>query len=176
MGSRFRRGLIISSAIIAGSFLISGVAVYLIGLDLRLQADKIGTARALIANHSAVLASLAHLKNDAAQAASYKTALDKVLVSQNQLLDFKKWVDGLARTNGLEHSFSFQGEPVLPSGDSPGYYNFSLDASGPQRNLAEFMETIEYRSPRFLSSLSSFNLTRSGDNYRISTQGNVYFR
>jgi outer membrane murein-binding lipoprotein Lpp len=176
MHGHFRKELIISLAVIVGSFLVSGAALYFLSGDLQSQVQKIGTARALLTNRSAVLGSLAALKKDAAQAAVYKPAMDVVLVSQDQLLDFQKWLDGLAGVHRIGYNFSFQGDPVLPQSDAPGYYNFSLDINGALDNLIEFIKDVEYKSPRFLTNLYGFDLTRDGDNYRVLTQGKVFFR
>lgn len=176
MGRHFRRELIISVAIIAGALVIFGAAFYFLAGDLQFQSKKIVDVRAAIASRVATLDSLATLKGGAAPAAGYEQAIDRILVTQDKLLDFPKWLDGLARAHKVGSSFSFQGDPVLPQGNTPGYYSFSLNISGNLNDMADFMKDVEYQSPQFLTSLYGFDISGSGDNYAVVTSGKVFFR
>jgi len=176
MHNRFRRELLTSVAIIAGSFLISGIALYFLASDLQYQTQKIGFARAAVVSSYTTLDSFAVLKKGAAQAASYSQAMNKILVPQDRLLDFGKWLDGLARAHRIDESFSFGGEPAPPQENAPGYYIFSLGLSGKLGSIMDFMKDVEYKSPRFLTNLGSFDLSRSGDDYRVSINGRVSFK
>ncbi len=176
MSDRFQRELLISVAIIAGSFLISGAALYFIGKDLRLQGEKVGAVRTTIANSYTALNSFATLKKDVTQAANYGQAMDKILVSQDRLLDFGKWLDNLARTHQIRQNFSFSGEPVSPQETAPGHYVFSLELGGELNNIMNFVKDAEYKSPRFLTSFDSFDLIKSGDDYKVSISGRVFFK
>lgn len=176
MLNRFRRGLIVSAIIIVGSFLISGVVLYLMAGDLRFQVQNIGEAQAAILNSRIVLDSLSALKEDLAQASDYSQAMDKILVPQDQLLDFGKWLDQLARAYQIQLNFSFGGEPVSPQAGSPGYYNFSLELNGDLNNIMDFVKDVEYRSPRFLTVFDSLDLSNKDGSYEVSANGRVFFK
>lgn len=176
MHRHFRRQLILGLEIIAGSVLIFGAGLYLLADDLENKSEKIVTARALISQTAATIEALADLKNDAPKADAYRRAIDKILVSQDRLLDFPRWLEGLARGRKVALTFSFQGSQVKPLDNAPGHIGFSLDIRGALANLTEFLKDVEFQSPRFLVSLDNFNLNGSGSSYRITSQGKVYFR
>jgi len=140
------------------------------------QADKIVADRALTSQKTTALASLAGLKKDMVQAEVYKRAMDKMLVTQDQLIDFPRWLDSLARARQVVFNFSFVGDSVKPQGNSPGYIGFNLDAEGRFDNLTAFMKDVELKAPGFLVSLDSIGLNVSGSGYRISSGGKVFFR
>jgi len=156
--------------------LVFAAILYFLSRDLQFQAEKIVADRALINRRAAVLGALADLKRDAPQADVYKRAMDKLLVSQDQLLDFSRWLDGLARVRQIGLNFSFRGSQVAPQGDAPGYIAFSLDLAGKLNNLVEFLKDLESLSPRFLVGLDGVDLTGDGSSYRILSQGKVFFR
>lgn len=176
MPTHFRRELIVSLAIMGGSIVVSALVLFLLSRDLQSQAEKVVADRALINQRAAVVAALASLKTDASRAELYKRAMDKILVSQDQLLDFPRWLDGLSRVREIGLTFLFQGSQVAPQGDSPGYIAFSVDLIGKLNNLVDFLKDVEFQSPRFLVSLDSIDLTRNGSDYRILSQGRVFFR
>lgn len=176
MPTYFRRELVISLAIIGGSIAVFALALYFLSKDVNFQEEKVVADRALINQRAAVLGALADLKRDAPRGDVYKRAMDKILVSQDQLLDFPRWLDGLARVRQIGLNFSFQGSQVAPLEDSPGYIAFSLDLVGKLSYLIDFLKDIEFQSPRFLISLDNVDLTRSGSDYRILSQGRVFFR
>ncbi len=176
MPNHFRRELIVSLAIVGGSILIFASILYFLSEDLSFQAEKVVADRALINQRAAILGALADLKKDASQADIYKRAMDKILVLQDQLLDFPHWLDGLSRAHQVGLSFSFQGSQVPPQGETPGYIAFSLDLTGKLGDLIDFLKDVEFQSPRFLVSLDNVGLTKGDSAYRISSQGRVFFR
>lgn len=176
MPDRFRRELLISLFVIIGGLLIFSATLYLLSSDLSARAEKIVADRALISQRSAALEFLAESKKNTPRADVYKQAMDRILVSQDQILDFSRWLDGLARVRQVGLSFSFQGGQVSPHGDAPGYIGFSLDLNGKLDDLTNFLKDIEFQSPGFLINLDNFDLSRNGSNYRILTQGRVFFK
>jgi len=144
--------------------------------DLESEAEKTATDRILISKRAAALESLADLKRNSAKADAYKQAMDKILISQDQLLDFPRWLEEAARIRRLALTFSFQGSEVQPQPNFPGYINFSLDLSGPIDDLTQFLKDFERQEPRFLVSLESFDFVRDGSIYRVLTRGKVFFR
>lgn len=176
MPNRFRRELLISSLIVGTAVVAFGLAFYFLTNDLSSQAQKIVVDRASLAQRTILLSSLADLKRDAAEAAVYSQAMDKILVSQDQLIDFPQWISDLARIRQVSLSFSFQGDQVPPQNGSLGYINFSLDASGNLDNLGAFVEDLELQAPRFLVVLDTVDLSGGGTAYRLLSQGRVFFR
>lgn len=176
MHQQFNRELLISFVILFGGLIVVGAAFFLLSRDLALQAEKAATARELIRQRAMVLEVLAGLKKEAPQAVAYKAALNRVLVSQDQLLDFPRWLDGLARGRRVALEFSFRGSQVAPEGQKPGSVGFSADLSGGLSSIVGFLKDIELQSSRFLLGLENFELNGGGDSYVLKISGRVYFR
>jgi len=176
MPNRFRRELLISLLIVGAAVVAFGLTFYFLTNDLDYQAQKIAFDRASLSQRTTLLSSLADLKRDAASAGVYRQAIDKILVSQDQLIDFPQWISNLARIRQVSLGFSFQGDQVPPQNGSLGYINFSLNASGNLDNLGAFVEDLELRAPRFLVVLDAVDLSGGGTSYRLLSQGRVFFK
>jgi len=176
MHDHFQRSVIIGLAIIVGALLVFTAAFYFVSQDLSYQADKITEARGYISERTRALESLASLKEDLAQADVYKQAMDRILVTQDQLIDFPRWLDSLARGRQVALSFSFAGDPVPSQGKAPGYVNFTFSVEGSFDELVAFMKDVEFQAPGFLVDLESVNLDMVGSDYKISSGGKVFFR
>ncbi len=176
MHSYFKREILIGFAIIFGSILVFAAIIFFVSQDVAVQAEKVVIARTLIAERGATLSALAGLKKDAPAAARYKTALNAILATQDQLFDFQRWLEGLARGRSLSMSFSFQGSPALPSAEAPGYTPFTIRTGGGFASVLGFLKDIELASPRFLLVLDTFTLRSGGGNYDFSANGRVFFR
>ncbi len=176
MPNLFKRRLLVGSAIIGGSLLFFSLALFLLSGDLESRAGKVSADRALVSKGAAAISVLANLKKGAPQTVPYKQAIDKILVSQDQLLNFPKWLEGLSRTRRIALAFAFQGGQVASRGDLPAYIPFSVDLGGRLDDLKDFIEDIEFREPKFLLTLDSLDLTRKGADYRIVSQGRVFFK
>src|SRR3990172_6017752 len=117
----FKREILIGFSIIFGGMLVFGGSVFFLSLDVDTQAEKAAVARATIVERGAALDALAGLKQSASEAARYREAMNKILVTENQLIDFPKWLEGLARGRSLGFSFSFQGAPTASSETMPAH-------------------------------------------------------
>ncbi len=176
MPTNFRRQILTATIIIGGSVMAFGAGFYFLSKSVGIQAEKIVTAQTFIAKDSAALAAFAELKKNAAEAALYQNAMEKVLVPKEQLLDFPRWLDGIARTRQVGLVFSFVGGESLPQAETPGFIGFSADITGTFDNLTAFIKDIEFNSARFLANFDGFDLTRSESNYRLVSQGKVFFK
>ena len=180
----FRRQIVFSFAIIAGSILVLGAALYFLFFSLSAQSEEIIAAKAAIAERTSTLEALTTLKKEAAEALRYKGALDRILVSRDQLLDFPAWLSSLARGRRVEMQSAFVSEGVDPGETNAGYVGFSIYASGGAEDIIAFLEDAELKAPGFLVGLESFdlsgggsiNLTAGVSDYRISSKGKVYFK
>ncbi len=173
----FRKELIIGAAIFFGGMLIITAGLYFLSNDITSKASTIVIDRALIGDRAQAIESLAGLKKNLSEAERYQKAIDKILVPQDQLIDFGRWLDGLARTRQVALSSAFDGTEVLPQAETLGSIGFSIDVSGALPNLLDFIRDVEVRSPRFLVDMVSFDMTRlSGSDYRATSRGRVYFK
>ncbi len=164
-------------AILFGGMLVITAGLYGISQDIASKASTIMTDRALIGDRSRALESLAGLKKDLPQAKRYQAAIDKILVAQDQLINFGRWLDGLARLRQVTISSAFDGTEIQPQDGALGSIGFTIDASGALPNLLDVLRDVELRSPRFLVDIIGFDLTRvSGSDYGVTAHGRVYFK
>lgn len=171
----FEREILISFSIILGAILFLGTASFFLARDVSSEAKMIVSDRSLVSQRAADLSALAELKKDSAEASRYRQIMGKILVTQDQLLDFPKWLEGFARGRQLNYSFSFLGNSIEPSEETPGYTSFSLGLNGGLDGLIGLLKDIEVLSPRFLVSVDNFSTRRNDPSYSFSLNGRVFF-
>jgi hypothetical protein len=172
----FKRHVWIGVGIIAGSMVVFGVAFYILAGNIQKQADAITVGRNTIANQSALINSYSNLKENAAAAAAYQAAMDKLLATQDNLIAFPSQIDGIARNDGVDMTFSFQGDPVPASLNTAGYVGFKLDVTGPLSGIIVFLKNIESSAPILLLKIDTFDLAQSGSGYALAATGRVFFK
>lgn len=176
MLNHFRRQVIVSLIIILGSAGVAIAAISWLKRDIQFQAGKIFDDKNLISKRVAILADLAELKKLTSKADAYKRAMNAIMLTHEDLLNFPRRLEDLARVHRLGISFSFRGEEVKPQENKPGYVNFNVDVVGAVDNLISFIKDVEYRSLGFIATFDSVDFLKSGDNYKASLQGKVFFR
>lgn len=176
MFSNFRREVIWGAALILGSIVVFIAVFYFFSKSLNTIAKDIAGDRFLISKNTALLGNLATLKNDEQESVRYEKAMKKLLASKDQLINFPRWLEGLALARRVEMNFSFSGSEIAPQENYPGYINFSLNIAGTFDAVTAFIKDIETGAPRFLVSLNTFDATRNGSGYRIIFQGRVFFK
>ncbi|MBI5221165.1 MAG: hypothetical protein HY978_05055 [Candidatus Liptonbacteria bacterium] len=176
MIKNLRRQLVWSLVIIAGSIALFGSAMLWLSASASDKAKIITLNRTLISRSSQSSETLAELKQNAPAAASYAKLLIGFLPPAEELLNFPRWLDGLARAQQVSLRVSFQGEPVPAREELPGFYRFSADMTGELDNILNLMTSVESRAPRYLVRFENFEYSQAGDQARITSQGKVYFR
>jgi len=176
MPKSFRRSLTISLIAIFVSFIASAAIFYVLGIRLNSLSSKIAREKGLIAQRKDLVDILTELKKVAPQAEPYNRAMDSLLPTQDQLLDFPRYLDALAKNYGVSLSFNFQGEPSAAQKDSPGSLGFALSLTGELSNNLEFLKALEAKSARFLLAVQNFSLSRVSGGYNTDLQGLVFFK
>lgn len=141
------------------AFLI--IAVFLVGLfflgwDINRRAQSIKEQRQELADRSAKLSLFAQLQNQAAQADSYLSILENILPNRDQLFDFPKELERLAKQAGLGFGFSF-GSETPPGPAQPGRLKFTVTAQGSLFKIIDFIKNAE--ANRFLINFESFDFS-----------------
>jgi len=172
----FKKQFWLGVGIIAGSVIVFGVAFYVLAGELQQQADAITSGRSAVANQSALINSYSNLKENASNAATYQAAMDKLLATQDNLIGFPSQVDGIARNDGVDTTFAFQGDPVPGSQNAAGHVNFKLTVTGPLSGVLAFMKDLESSAPILLAKINDFDLTQSGSGYTLAADGEVFFK
>jgi len=176
MKNHFNRYVCVSFGIISGAFIVAVAAFYFLAADISSRASVVSANRAQIAKQNNSLASFAEIKQDSDEASKYKAAMDKLLPAQDELINYPKWLQNVAATYNITADFSFTANTVPAAAASPGTVGFSLTVEGENNNLVSFLKNIESQAPGFLLSFDSFNLTKNGDDTKIVTGGNMFFR
>jgi hypothetical protein len=140
------------------------------------QRSKVVQDRVLIRERSAAITVLAELKRNAPRALQYESKLNAFLPTQEQLLDFPRTLENLARVRRLTLNFSFRGGQAPPRDGAPGLVSFELDVAGMLEDVLGFLHDVEFSPPRFLARFNAFDIVRTGEAYRLLTNGDVFFR
>lgn len=171
-----KRKILISLGIVIVSMSLLTYALYVFSRSMDARAEKIASTRALIDMRTRGLENLAELNRQAPLAAGYQQILDLLLPTQDQLLDFPRWVDGLARTYRLNVRATFEGNQSNPTEGAPGSAAFSLAIGGSYGEIMSFLKFLEVDSKRFLISFTKVELNRSDDMFNAKARGLVFYR
>lgn len=176
MKNSFKQHILISLGVVLAAIAAASAALYFLSGDIHVQAAKIISDKQLAAQQTAAVSILAHLKTDAARAAQYTVALDKLLPTHDELIGFPQWASSLGQSHHVAVSAVFQGNNT-PAGDAaPGSDGFSLSATGAASDILAFLNDFEVQAPDFLLTINSFDLVNRGSNYQLSAQGQVFSR
>jgi Tfp pilus assembly protein PilO len=150
------------------------IAIFLAGLiflgwDINRRAQTIKNQRQELADRSAKMSLFAQLQSQSAQADSYRGILENILPNRDQLFDFSKELERLAKQTGLGFGFSF-GSETSSSPTQPGRLKFVITVQGSFSKILDFIKNIEVS--RFLINFESFDF--SGMEAKIN--GEVLFQ
>jgi hypothetical protein len=176
MKDPFVRQLSISLVVLAGTIALGFLALNFILNDATAQADAIVKYRAAATVSTNNLTSLAGLKQDAGTADKYRAAIGRLLPLEDGLIEFPRQITTLASSYNISAQANLAGEPVLPANDAPGYFPFSLTASGSSDNLLGFLNSLETQSTQFLVSVGSVDLRANDSGWQLSAAGRVFFQ
>lgn len=176
MKDDFNRYVFTSFGMIFSATIIAVIAFYFLSGDIITRSEAIAATRLQIAKENNSLVAFAEIKEDSTEAAKYKSAMNKLLPTQTELINFPKWLQNVAATYNVTASFSFAANTALATPTSAGTVGFSLTAEGKNEDAFSFLKDLESRAPGFLLSFDSFNLTQSGSDTKIITNGNMFFR
>lgn len=176
MKDKFNKYLIFNFGGIFLAIIIAFVAYSFISQDITANTNKFVSDRDLISKQNDALASFSKIKQETAQITPYQTAMDKLLPSQNELINFPDWLQSMAGTYNVVETFSFASGTVQAKDLTPGYVDFSLIVDGASNDAIAFLKYIESSAPGFLLSLDSFSLLNSQQDTKITVAGKLFFK
>ncbi len=174
--NKFRNSLLIGTSIIVSSFIVFGVAAYFFSEAITAEAEKISEDRATINRNNQLISGLAEQKTIDPEVQKFTRAINLLLPTKDDLVNFSSWLNGLSRVYNIGVNFSFNGDAVSPEGDVAGFIRFTLNASGNYSDLVNFLRDVEMKDPRYTVSFDGFDLKRSGGDYQAGVSGRVFFR
>jgi len=178
MGSKgLERKVLIDSLIILISAGLLIFGIYWFSNDLKVATLEIVSLRSRIAQQSQGIESLVELRKMSGEAQIYSKQLDDILPPEDALLNYQTWLEGLAKIRQVKLEFSFSGQKVAPQANVAGSQAFILNLESNFDNIKKFLEDVESKSGKFVSSLDNINMTRLNPGiYRVSMQGKVFFK
>ena len=176
MKDNFNKYLIFNFGGIFLAIIIAFVVYSFISQDITANTNKFISNRDLILRQDNALSSFSKIKEEMTQIAPYQTAMDKLLPSQNELINFPDWLQNTAGMYNVVETFSFASGTVESKGLDPGYINFSLVVDGSSDDAISFLKYIESSAPGFLLSFSSFSLLNSQNDTKITVAGKLFFK
>jgi len=170
------KSIYINIGIIAGVLVVAVVGLYLLSLDVAARTQAILTYRSALTTRNESLDTLTQLKKDAAVAAGYQTAINRLLSSQDSLIGFPQGITTVARSFNVGAAVDFQSDPVPATTSTLGYINFSLRADGASTDLLAFLKNIESQSAQFLLTIDAADLAVSDPSSRLTARGRIFFQ
>lgn len=173
MQGHSRRTVFISVAVIVVSFTAAGLSFFIVNKDLSVQVDAIVKTRELIRDRAVKVVELTNLEKDVSLANTYRQSLDALLPNEDQIYDFTRYLDLLARTHRVGIEFRFDSS-VSATTESPGYATFTVGANGSAVDLVAFLKSLETQSSQYLLTVEGASISRPGGTYRLSFSGKVH--
>ncbi len=174
-----KRKLLVNLGIIIGSFGLLGYGLFWFSGRLDARTDEIIKARQFIDESKRGITAIAELQGKAVEADAYQKRMDLILPREDQLLDFPRWLEGVAKVHQVAATFNFQGGQKPAEQNVPGYIQFTVAIDGRFDSILSFLKDIETNQRQFLAGFDHFELTRSGAigvMYRMSVNGKLFFK
>lgn len=151
--------------------LLLAALLLLIGRDISLKTANIKQQRQDFSLRSQALNSLAFLRSEAERSKNILKAIQDLLPQSDQLINFPKSLEGLAKNNQLSFGFSFNSETPAEE-NKPAINAFTLNLSGQYNNFLNFLKAVE-RSQYFVA-FDFLDLNKKGADFEIIMKGRVF--
>ena len=171
-----RRELLISLSILFGATLLISGGFYWFNGSLTDEANNIASLRASLAGQSRSLGVFAELKRDSSLAAMYQEQLDVLFLTKDQLIEIPSRVQKLSEAYDVVVRFAFENTKTKLALDGVGSAPFTIDIDGRFNDVTNFLGALESADEALLLGIDSFDITRTGTNYRIAARGQSFFK
>lgn len=143
----------------------------LLGMDIEKRAELIRVQRRNLGLQLRSIESLALLRKDAGKADQLFQSLQNVLPSKDQLINFSKNLETIAKDNRLGFGFVFGAESAGKDNE-PRVTHFTLTSSGPYSSLLRFLRAIE--GGEYLVKINSVDIIEKGNSFEMILRGMVF--
>ena len=165
MVNDFRKKLSLNIGLALILTAILAIFIIFIGYDINKRIFKIEAFREELKFRTNALNSLASLRQESEKAKPYFNMLQTILPTKDEIVNFLKELNDLAKINKIELGFSF-GNEILGTPSEPGATNFNLTVSGNYNNIFNFLRSAE--KSRYVIGWESVDLTRDPQSQRFS--------
>jgi Tfp pilus assembly protein PilO len=173
MQAEFRKTVLLNIGISVILVAAVAAATAAVGAGIRRKTGAIMDIKKEAASRSQAIQSLAALTEDAARAGPLESQLMRILPLQDELINFPKDLKTLAGSHNLTLGFAF-GAEVPAEGNTPGFIEFQMTASGKLADVIEFLRDIH--ASRYYVAMDPVDITKSGRDYSSKISGRVFSR
>ncbi len=147
------------------------LAIILIGIDAKKNADFIFATNTAISSKSRVAADLARLRAEDKEADPIFNELIAKIPNEDSILSFSVYVKSLAEKHNAVSSFRF-GEEIR--GTDYNSIKFNASAQGDYASVVKFLNEFE-DAPYFIN-IANFSIIKQAEKYTAVIDGNIMFR
>jgi len=167
----FRRWLLRNIGVSVSVVLVFAILIILLANDISHRADTIVQQRQDLVRRSEAFNYLATLRFDSEKAKELSGKLRNSIPTRDQLINFSKNFEGLAKNNRLDLGLFFESE--IPSTDLvPGINNFKITSRGSYSDFLSFLRSVE--ASQYFVNFTSLDLTQKGKEFEIAMRGKVF--
>jgi len=167
----FKQWLLKNGTVALAAIIFLITLLLLLGQDISSRTTAIKKQREELFLRSQALNSLAFLRSDAEKSERILVALKNLLPTNDQLINFPKSLEDLAKNNQLGFGFTFNSEESSTE-KKPGINNFTLTLSGTYNNFLNFLKTME-RGKYFIG-FDLIDLNKKDKDFHIIMRGKVF--
>ena len=168
----FKKRLTIIISAVLGGIITLGTILFLIDSDISKKSLQIKTSRNDLNFRLNATQSLVILQQEFRQIQDKIYLLDNILPSRDDLVNFPKDLNALARNNNIILNMSLGQEGRDPGGKF-GATNFTISGSGGLSNVSKFLNDL--KSSRYSVNFNKLDFTREDNNFKILLGGQVFF-
>ncbi|MEK7193899.1 MAG: hypothetical protein AAB651_00910 [Patescibacteria group bacterium] len=168
----FKKRLLLTIGVIPLGILILGAGLYFLGMDIKGNVKRVRNARQELLFRSKIGEKISVLKNQAEQAKLYSADLENILISRDQLANFSRDVNAIAKQNQIDLTSSFSGETPA-SADGLGSIGLTMTAAGSLENIINFLKA--FNESRYSIKLNFLDFVSQGEKFKALFNGQIFF-
>ena len=171
MVNNFRRTLFLNIGIGFGILLIFILAMVIVGIDAKKNADYIFETNTVITSRSRIAADLSRLREQKVLADPILNDLLAKVPDKDSLFSFSAYIKSLAARHNATSSLRF-GEESQEEGFNS--IRFNINAQGDYSSAVDFLN--DFDSVPYFINTSSFSIIRQAEKYTVVIEGDIMFR
>lgn len=168
----FRRELLFTIGVIPFGILILGAGLYFLRQDIKDNVEKARNARQELLSRSTIGEKISLLKNQAEQAKLYSADLENILISRDQLANFSRDINALAKQNQIDLTSGFSGETGAGI-DNLGSVGLTMTAAGSLENIVNFLKA--FNESRYSVKLNFLDFVSQNGKFKALFNGQIFF-
>ncbi len=149
------------------------VCIVFVGYDITRLANTVQQERKTQAEREAAARAIATLQDDALRAKQYRSTLENMLPTKDNLIQFPREVAALGKQYGTDVGVTF-GSEIGSTEKAPGTIRFAMSVDGAYDAIVAFMGAVE-RS-RYIVTWDTVDVAEQKGRYHATIDGRVFSR